>query len=308
MRLLVLSPNHISKWNFGHQLFRNELYKHADVVYHGAGFVHNSDTDIEKIIDEIGPFDAVISWSNKYCGHYESTRNLKIPVVVVIPDYFPHAIKVENAFINKHHPDLVIVRSTLSVKLFKENQKKGLIPENISVKVLHYGYCPSIFKPRNFSRDIDICASMHETSWAYKNRPTIKEACKSLNGYYVFTDNVYRFDYAETLSRSKIFVNSVSKDHVISPRYTEVMASGCMLMTDWSHDDSDFGLKHGENCIIYDGVDDMKSKVDYFLRHHKKRNRIAVAGYRYVAGNYRNSIQVKKVLNFITELLTDTVE
>ena len=38
MRILLLNPNQIERYNWGHQLFKNEFAKHHDVVYYGRGF------------------------------------------------------------------------------------------------------------------------------------------------------------------------------------------------------------------------------------------------------------------------------
>lgn len=50
MKILLLSPNQIYRYNWGHQLFRNEIGKHHEVIYYGEGYLNYNKNLIENIL------------------------------------------------------------------------------------------------------------------------------------------------------------------------------------------------------------------------------------------------------------------
>lgn len=305
MRLLILSPNHKEKWNPEQHLFRMEFAQHAGVLFHGDRWHHSKETNVQKIIDKLGPFDAVFCWGPKYNKQYKSMKDIKIPVIIFYTDYFPHTVNVKNNFINFHEPDMVVVRSIVSLRLFNAQKMGYLIPKTTHGYLLHHGVDP-VFWPRYHTRPVDLCASMSENRHFYKNRPAVKAACHELTQYVTCTKRICRLDYAEMLSHSKIFVNSNSIHNPISPKYLEAMASGCLLLTDKPDDADSFGLVDGENCVFYNGINDMKEKAIFYLENWEARARIAAKGVRFINENYMNHHQVKKIMEQVKNLLTRT--
>jgi hypothetical protein len=112
VRLLILGPNQRRNFNWGHQLFRDEFQRHSDAVYYGYGFEHKGEPSVQKIIDELGPFDAVTIGDQKYCGMYNSMADLKIPTLLFLVDYLDRNAASYEPFIRKHHPDVVFLRSS----------------------------------------------------------------------------------------------------------------------------------------------------------------------------------------------------
>jgi len=86
-------------------------------------------------------------------------------------------------------------------------------------------------------------------------------------------------------------------------RYTETLACGGFLLADRPRDLDRLGYVDGKHLIIYDGLDDFKDKVMYYLKpeNEKERGRIAKAGRKLVVKNHSNRIRVKEMTNIIME-------
>lgn len=273
------------------------------MVFHGEGFPSHEEVNIQKIIDNRGPFDYVFSWGYKYCNMYEPMTNLKIPLVVFMVDYLPRNLKVENAFLNKHRPDICILRSTYSFELFTKCQREGKIPLKTIPLIFPFSVDPHIYRPRNYSRLIDICASMSQNSRIYKNRPQVKEICHNFSPpYVVSTAKIYRHQYAEMLAASKIFVNSNGKRNCMTMKYFEAIASGCLLITDKPNDFEEWQFHEDKNCVLYSDLDELKNKLEYYLKHQEESRKIANNGRHMFSMYHTNYIRTGEILNAITKV------
>jgi len=99
-------------------------------------------------------------------------------------------------------------------------------------------------------------------------------------------------EMARFYRRTKIGLNFIN-DHLpdyelaLSNRAFKTIGSGCMLLT---HELK--GLEQllipGEHCVVYNphDYDDLKSKIDYYLKNDEERERIALAGQKHVLANF----------------------
>ena len=99
-------------------------------------------------------------------------------------------------------------------------------------------------------------------------------------------------EMARFYRRTKIGLNFIN-DHLppyelaLSNRAFKTIGSGCMLLTH-----ALAGLEQlltpGEHCVIYDpySYDDLKEKIDYYLKNDEERERIALNGQKHVLKNY----------------------
>jgi len=122
MKILLLSPNQIERYNWGHQLFRNEIGRQHDVLYYGEGYP-NYDEKLEasQLIDRYKP-DILLTYCWKY-ARYKGIGGIKnIPKVHISMDYVDKYIKGQNEFFADHKYDLVFGSSTRTVDSLKENK------------------------------------------------------------------------------------------------------------------------------------------------------------------------------------------
>jgi len=92
MRILVLSPNLIGRYNWGHQRFRNDIAKFHDVVFYGSGFPNfDPKKRVMDVINEYGNnFDFVFTCGLRYTLEFNGLEDVKhIPKVHFVVDYFP---------------------------------------------------------------------------------------------------------------------------------------------------------------------------------------------------------------------------
>ena len=93
MRILILNPNHIRRFNWGHQLFKNEFGQQHDVVYYGKGFAgYNENIPIPKLLAKIKKktkkkFDLIITYETKWIRDFKGLENVNIPKAHIVIDY-----------------------------------------------------------------------------------------------------------------------------------------------------------------------------------------------------------------------------
>lgn len=82
---------------------------------------------------------------------------------------------------------------------------------------------------------------------------------------------------AEVYNQSRIVFN-VSARHELNMRVFEALGSGAFLLTD-RMEDSETPFKDGVHYVMYDSLDDMVDKANYYLEHEDEREQIAEAGH-----------------------------
>ena len=86
------------------------------------------------------------------------------------------------------------------------------------------------------------------------------------------------FEYAAQLAQARIWLSTLGPSNIVGTRYFEVIASGTTLLMcsapprgEWIYD----GLfEDGVHVVMFDGVDDMKAKVQHYLDNEQDRQEI----------------------------------
>jgi hypothetical protein len=306
VRLLVIAPNQSRKWNWGHQHLRDEFGRHCEVVYYGAGYPDRGEKDISKVLDKLGPFDAILSWDQTYCGYYDSIKDLPIVKVVFLVDYVPSVGKADKVdeFVRKHEFDLAFLRSSYCLELFCKRQKQGRLPKKTHPVLLHFGVDTSIYTDQQLTRDFDVAAIFSMVSWAYPRRAALSHMVKWL-GVNVITggqdsrSRIVHEKYVEVINRSKIFVSSNGTYKAVLMKYFEAMACGALLVTDKPTDSELLGFVDGENIVFYRNIKEAEVKMKYYLANPKELERVAKNGYSLVHKYHGNDKRVKTVMELI---------
>ena len=246
MRILILNPNQIKKYNWGHQLFRNEIGRQHEVVYYGEGFSNfNGEHNVERIIRDnySKPPDIVMTYGGRYSLKYEGLGNLKIPKVHITVDYVrEEGIKIQNERIfNRNKYDLVFGITQYAISLLKKNKvcdKICILPFSVDINI--YRHRPKI------KRESWILAAFTDRSDVYPNRTRVRKILKNA-GLTVVKKRLIHQKLVGVINRCKITLTSNNIWKSLSMRYTETLACGGFLLADKPDDLEFVGLKDGEH-------------------------------------------------------------
>ena len=310
MRVLIIAPNQISKWNWGHQQLRNEFSQYCEVVYYGAGFSNKGNTNIAEVVEELGPFDCILTWDQTYCNYFDSIKDIKIPKAVFLVDYVPSVNKANknDEFMRKHEFDIAFLRSSYCMELFAQRKRRGSIPSNTDPVFLPFGVNTFVYNDKKIDRVYDVCAIFSIVSWAYPRRSALVDALQCMAGISLLTaghgnkGKIVHNSYVEAINKSKVFVNSNGTYKAVLMKYFEVMACRTLLITDKPTDADYMGFVDGENIVFYRNIGEAVKKVRYYLDHPQERERIATNGYNLVRAFHGNDKRVKDVLTVMKEV------
>ena len=111
MKILLLSPNQINRYNWGHQLFRNSIGRQTPVRYYGPGFKgYNPALSVKEIIKHRCKWtpDVILTYGWRYSKDFKGLEEIdNIPKVHITVDYGRTAgIPKPNKFFKKNDYDL----------------------------------------------------------------------------------------------------------------------------------------------------------------------------------------------------------
>jgi len=318
MRILFLNPNQIKRYNWGHQLFKNEFAKHHDVVYYGKGFTgFNPKLAVPQIIKDLSKrkkkhkghkshksFDIILTYDMKYSESFKGLGVITdIPKVHIQVDY---KTKSDMSFIRKpgfssyrnldkcfrrEKFDLIFAFVTPIVESIKTNLKMK--------RVYFLPFCVDInvYKNLGLEKDIDVMA-VFSFSTSFPNRRGVQRLVEKLE-IKSSTNRVTRHKYVETINRSKIFVHSNSIYRYLNMKYSEVLACGTLFLTDKPKDFEEEGFVDGKHLVLYDNLEDLEDKIKYYLEHDEEREQIARQGMEFVRENHSCAVRVKQFTEIV---------
>ncbi len=213
------------QWNIYKKLRQNDNFN----IY----ICQEIDGDIENIMFEININKIDLIFIGIYHGVFlensiEYIRRNNIPCIIDSADNeelinnekMPYFIGsgIINAVITKYlpSPEFTDFFNNLSYDVSKLYCIEwGIEPvENIKVKDIDVAFICSI-----------------EDNWKYHEyRKIIKEILESLEGFKMFTENVWGDEYRDILMRSKIFIVEGSMRKSMTQKYLEAGISGCFLI------------------------------------------------------------------------------
>jgi spore maturation protein CgeB len=109
--------------------------------------------------------------------------------------------------------------------------------------------------------------------------------------FYNYT-NVFGSEHAKAVSSSKINLNFT--DIGTSDRVYKILAAKGFLLTEpWLHMEVDFEV--GKDLITFNGIEDLKNKIEYYINNDEERVKIAQSGY--------NTVQKFNRINYAKKIL-----
>jgi spore maturation protein CgeB len=304
MRVLLLGTNQESRYNSGHQLFKNEVARQTNARFYGPGhkFWDPSRAHINQILRvlEFQP-DVVLTYMGKYCKWVVGLDEIKLPKAHIVVDYFPWNFKDEDSFITASKPDVVF-----PVVLHELRELERRHPD-LRVKHLPFSVDANFFRCTGRERKYDLMAVMSAISWCYPTRGSIITEAKSLNlpGIYRASWPANRLmpdDYVKSLCNSKIVLNGVDSYRSLNWKFMEAPACGALLMTEAAEDMKALRFVDGENCVVFKGIPDMVEKIRFYLKDAESRCRIAAAGMDLINRFHTTEIRVREMLARFTTI------
>ncbi len=132
------------------------------------------------------------------------------------------------------------------------------------------GFDQKVDKPHNVSKvyDISFIGSL------YGNRSTL---LKGVKRKVTIINDAYGEAHSLEVSKSKINLNICTEGGASDRIYKILAAQGFLMSDDWEGRSDIF--EDGKDCVIFKGVEDLNSKLDYFLENRNVREEIAMNGY-----------------------------
>lgn len=176
---------------------------------------------------------------------------------------------------------------------------------------------PVQFFPFGVASDIFNCSTpLEQRTWdiafvgsasekLYNQRRAILRAIRAhFSGRAKITLNakVYLDKLAALYGNAKIVVNCAADElRTINMRLFEGMGCGALVVSDLvPHQDELF--RDGKHYVVYQGVDDLLEKLEYYLAHLDRAQKIATRGHRYVLAHHTYAHRAKELLQIIAEL------
>jgi spore maturation protein CgeB len=307
MRILLLNPNYINRHNWGHQLFKNEIGRQHDVTYYGEGYEgFDRSLTVPQILNKLDKkFDIILTYESKYSKDFKKLNKVKnIPKVLIQIDYalgienYQGFAKTEtiNYLIKRNSPDLIFATSTSNVSTLKNNlgmEKVFFLPFSVDT---------NIYRNLSLNRNIDVMAVYNTNNYVYPNRKKIQRMIKSMK-IKSFITKVIHNEYVKKLNESKIFIINNNINKRLSMKYTEAMACGTFVLADEPEDLNIQGFKNNEHLILYSDLNDLKQKINYYLKNDEERKRISKNGMKFVHKNHSCFKRVQQFTDIIMKEL-----
>ena len=303
MKILFLSPNQIHRYNWGHQLFRNEIGRHHNTVYYGEGFPHyNPLWSVQDIIKKKygnGFPDLVMTYGWRYSKDFNGMGDIDIPKAHIVVDYGrPQGIIRQDSFHRKNKYNLLFVITQNAHRLITKNT-----PE-MPAHIIPFSVDTNIYKPLNIPKENVVLAAFNSRPDVYPNRTKIRRALKQL-GIKVIQKRVIHNQLIKAINRCKISVTSNNIFASLSMRYTETLACGGFLLADKPEDLESVGFEDGKHLVLYTDIKDFKEKVKYYMnpKHDSERQKIEKTGMKIVRENHSCKKRVEQMTKIINEVL-----
>lgn len=294
MRMLILyhqtAPRHV--------LYLRRLAANMEACGHALYGPQCEDFDaarpIENVIEAHGPVDAILVMEPKFGRWIPPLNHLKIPKAIILSDYYPRKRAWEQTHwrLDADGYDLILAQTIYELRALRKNGRKeraAYLPMSVDTEM---------FQDRGETRDLDVMASWGMNQKAYPLRRRVRDLLLAMP-VSSFLGQTFFDDYVAMLNRARIFVNSGTIYRNIQSRFTEVTACGCMLLTDAVDDLPAQGFRNDYHLVVYHGLNDLKTQVDYYLRHDAEREQIARNGRDWVVAEHSNEVRIREIVKLM---------
>ena len=304
MKILILSPNQINRYNWGHALFRKEIGCQHNTLYYGEGYPkYNPKLSVPEIIKKFykkDKPDVILTYGWRYSVPFKGLGDITdIGKVHINVDYVREpGITKQNKFFKQNKYDLVFAITQRALDLHIKNKVCNivkLLPFSVDTKIYKYLYLP---------KENRVFASFTDRVDIYPNRRKARNALKKA-GIKVTNKRIIHRRLINNINRCKITLTSNNKFGSLSMRYTETLGCGGFLLADKPEDLELLGYEDGKHLVIYKNINDLVDKAKYYLnpKNENERCKIAKQGMKFVRRYHSCEQRVKDFAKIINEEL-----
>jgi len=168
--------------------------------------------------------------------------------------------------------------------------KRNVLPIAISLNKNSFyvceGYDEEIDRPHEVKKEFDVSFIGN----LYGDR---KSLISQIEHKVKILNSVYGEDHAIAVSKSRINLNFCT-DFGASDRVYKIMAAGGFLLSnDWEGRKENF--IDGEDCVIFDNIEDLNKKINYYLKNPKLLDKISKSG--------RDKVKILDRLNWASKIV-----
>ena len=308
MRILLLAPNKRWKYNWGPHLFREELMRHHQTYVYGPGWhgvkrhkqvnagidgLH----DVKEILSFFGDpdVDVIVTCGCGESGYIKGLDKIaSIPKVSLMCDYFPRNYKTQDKFLRGGKFNMVLAAYKHSVVRLR-NMK--VVPWTYW---LPHGVDLEAYPKLDLERKIAVLFIGSYNKYEYPNRAKIKRRLERLRPMMkISMRKIMHEVYAEELNKSIMAISSSDRYKSFNLRMTEIPACGALLISDQFEEMEKLGFIPGRNFVLYETLNQLRRRIDYYLKHPSERDKIAEEGQRFVREKHNNSVRVDRMTQIL---------
>jgi len=305
MKILIISFDQYDKYNWGHQLFRNEIAKQHDVVFYGPGYTPDT-THLVKYLRKnklsFNDFDFVFTHGLKYTKKISDISEIPPSLMKVhyVVDFFEPKGDFKGRdlaqyeFLNSYKPDVVFSVYHNSIKPLRQN----IQCQNIFV--LPFSVCTKHYKKINCKKKDQVVTCFSTRVDAYPNRIKVLNHLKAEKIKHIKQKN--RFDYIWAINESKISLGVCDIYKSLNMRVTEILSCGGLLLTDKPNYIEKLGLKENFHYVTYESFDDMVDKCRYYFKYDEERKKIENQGMIHVQKYHSCYQRVREMIKIIQKI------
>lgn len=221
-----------------------------------------------------------------------------IPKVHIMGDYTTEGrMSRYDPFLKRHKFDLVLEPCYRCMKALRSKGLAGrveLLPFSIDTSV-----CYDWGRPRT----IDVIAMFSHDSRIYPRRNDVLDTIKTMSvSCFLRSRRPFR-KYLEFANKARIFAHANAISNNVAVKYPEVMACGTLFVTDRPDELDLLGYRDRKHLVIYNTMEEMREKIEYYLAHNEEREQIAKAGAKFVRENFSHGAIAQRLINLMQELL-----
>lgn len=290
MKILFLVWKRRHRYNWGHELFREEIARQHEVVFYGEGYDCDYDPklDVFDILSIYGKPDIILV-------HYEHRNNrgpyeklgavTNIPKVHIAGDYFEGNRPRYDKALKDQKYDLIFAFTRHWVNEMKKNKVAD------KIHVLPFCVDINIYKKLDVLKTIDVMTTCTVKGVKYPNRGLLRQLIKEMN-VTCCTRRICHENYINHINKSRIFVANMDMDGSLSQKFTETLACGTFLLTDKPGDFDFLGYQDKKHLVLYKDFSDLENKIYYYLKHEADRESIAKTGMDFVRKYHNAGVRV----------------
>jgi spore maturation protein CgeB len=312
MKILILGPNQITRWNPGHQQFRNAIGDQHEVKYYGKGYESfkklKEITHVPSIIDYYIKNDfypeVVMTYGLNYTLPFFGLKEVKIPKVHFVCDFtpaipgWPGTIGTYTKMLDDHEYNVYFALTRRVMDWFKIHRPFSLI------YFLPFGVDEKVFRPISLAKSWDVYIGWSKHDAIYPTRQPIEDALKVYFPHKkVLIKRAFNENFVITMNKSRIVLNSTNAFRTTNMKHFEVTACKQLLMTEKTDEFEELGYKDMVHYVRFDGSKDMVSKIKTLLEMPKMRKEIAQAGYDLTMERHTNWHRVKEMTRRLNEAI-----